>query len=111
MQQHANWWVDGRNTTKADMMINRLAMYMPSTTFGNLDMGEREILQVAVARIEEQQKNVVDKLEDLSALITETKQRVTVIEEFKWKVVGICLAVGVISSILVPIVKLILSKI
>ena len=82
---------------------------MPSTTFGNLDMGEREILQIAVARIEEQQKNVVEKLEDLSGLITETKQRVAVIEEFRWKVVGICLAVGVISSILVPVVKFFLT--
>lgn len=84
-------------------------MYMPSTTYGNLDMGEREILQVAVARIEEQQKNVVEKLEDLSALITETKQRVSVIEEFKWKVVGICLTVGILASLLVPVVKFVLT--
>jgi len=83
---------------------------MPSTSLGEFDMGEREILQVAVARIEEQQKNAMEKLCDLADLIGDTNKRVTQIEEFKWKIVGISMAVGVMSSIVVLLVKYILSK-
>lgn len=82
---------------------------MPSTN-GEFDMGEREVLQVAVARIEEQQKYIVIKLQDLAGLITDTNRRVSVIEEFKWKIVGVSIAVGSISSIIVMFLKSALSK-
>lgn len=82
---------------------------MPDSS-GAFTMGEREILQVAVARIEEQQKNVAEKLSDLAELITDTNRRVSVIEEFKWKIVGISMAVGIMSSGLVLAVKFVLSK-
>jgi len=69
------------------------------------DMTERELLQVAVARIEEQQKYIVLKLQELSGLLTDTNRRVTVVEEFKWKLIGVSIAVGSMSSIIVMALK------
>jgi len=89
------------------VMLNRLAMYMPSNSLGSLDMDEREILQVAVARIEEHQRHLLEKLSDLSVMLKDIDRRVIAVEEFKWKIIGIAIAVGALASV---VTKVLISK-
>lgn len=84
------------------------AVFLPYPDEG-LMPNERTFLEVSVARVEEQQKALVEKLDSLNRVLSSIDSRVTSVEEFKWKIIGISLAVGALSAISTRLLTKLLS--
>lgn len=64
-----------------------------------------EEIRDRVIRIEERQKSIASMLQDSLVSHSDTKQRVSALEAFKNKMIGIALAAGIFSTILWEIIR------
>jgi hypothetical protein len=57
-------------------------------------------LDVAIARIEERQIAMAEKMDRLLSVSDDMESRIVILEQFRWKVAGMAAAVGVTTAVI-----------